>query len=281
MRKFMILTLFVLLLSGCTILERGNYEENKEGYVFSNGLVTTYRTNFEGKLEVFLIDQTNSFFEAITIADIDLTELDDFSLVNETDLITCGVTEVTSMPKFIKVGDKSYVYNISNNGDCSYDEYTFHALGYTSLTEYTVSEVSPVENDYITLFRNPDFYVNPFDNIVFIENIEYNAGLITWEKSIFSPVPMSIRQEGNMFNDNQEFFDQIRILENYLLVNQSINLLVLKTDYDPLVDNTIWSEETIEKLGRDNDVIKKVKLENCADILEIITDTLSRLGMFN
>jgi len=281
MRKIMILALFILFLSGCTILERGNYEENKVGYVFSKGLVTTYRTNFEGKLEVFLIDKTNSFFEAITIADIDLSELNEFSIVNEADLLTCGVTEVISLPKFIKVSDKSYVYNISNNGDCSYDEYTFHALGYTDETDYIIEEVSPIENDYITLFRDPDFYVNPFDDIVFIENIEYNAGLITWEKSLFSPVPMSLRQEGNMFNDNQAFFEQIRILENYLLVNQSINLLVLKTDYDPNVDNTIWSEETIEKLGRDNDVIKKVKLENCDDILEIITDTLSRLGMFN
>lgn len=281
MKKLYSLVLLLTLLSGCSVLERGNYDENKQGYVYKNGFVASFKTSFEGKIDVFIIDQTNSFLDAISLANIDLTNLSEDSIISGNDLTTCQISDVNYLPKYIRVNDKTYFYNVSDSGNCSYDQYMFHPLGYTDLDEYDVSETSPVEEEHITLFREADFYVNPFESLVYIEDIQYDEGLVKWEKTVFSPVPMSKRQEGNMFNDNQEFFEQVMILENYLLTYQSVNLLVLKPDYDALVDNNIWSEETIDKLGRDNDIIKKVKLEETSEILDLINEALSRLGMFN
>ena len=55
----------------------------------------------------------------------------------------------------------------------------------------------------------------------------------------------------------------------------------LKEDYQNVEVNNIWSEDTVDFLGRDHDVIKSVKTKKAGDILSIINDTLSRLGMFS
>jgi 3-dehydroquinate dehydratase len=92
---------------------------------------------------------------------------------------------------------------------------------------------------------------------------------------------MSIRQAGNMYEDNSSYLDEINSLERYVLKNQSINLLELREDYENEEVNNIWSEDTIDYLGRDHDVIRTVRTKKTGDILDIINDTLSRLGMFS
>ena len=44
--------------------------------------------------------------------------------------------------------------------------------------------------------------------------------------------------------------------------------------------NNIWSDDTIDALGRDHEIIKTVRLKITKRILDVIEDTLSRLGMF-
>ena len=72
----------------------------------------------------------------------------------------------------------------------------------------------------------------------------------------------------------------ISIFEKYVLDNQSVNLLILKENYTDEDVNNIWDDITIDTLGRDHEMIKKVRLLNSQDIIDIINDTLSRLGMF-
>jgi ABC-type multidrug transport system ATPase subunit len=101
-----------------------------------------------------------------------------------------------------------------------------------------------------------------------------------WVKEIVSVLPMSYTQAGDNYEQLSTTMSEIHVLENYVLQNQSINLLQLREDYqDPEVNN-IWSDETIDVIGRDHEVIKKVRLKNAGDILDAIYDTLSRLGMF-
>ena len=102
-----------------------------------------------------------------------------------------------------------------------------------------------------------------------------------WEKEMVTVLPMSLKQAGNMFEDNSDYFEELSVLELYVLENQSVNLLELREDYQLETVNNIWSEDTIDRLGRDHEVIKVVRSKRTAEILEIITDTLARLGMFS
>ena len=115
---------------------------------------------------------------------------------------------------------------------------------------------------------------------IYIENIDYDSTDEVWVKTIVTALPMSLSQAGDNYGNVSDIIEEIRIIENYVLTNQSVNLLLLKEDYQDEDVNNIWQQATIDSLGRDHEVIKKVRLKNAGDILDIINDTLSRLGMF-
>jgi len=283
MKKLLIL-LSIVFLSGCGILERGNYDKNRTGYVLSENLIVKYHTNSIGEIDVFQIDQVLSFFEALDYISLDVDALSDFtavsSFVSTSELDECGVEHTSSIPRFIRIKDKTYFYNIRENGYCTYDEYDFIEEGATNLTEYLVEDVSPVQNNNITLFKEPNFKINTYEEIIFIEEIYYNNTLDIWIKEIVTVLPMSLRQAGSIYECNCDFVDEITIIEKYVLDNQSINLLILKDNYLDEDINNIWSDYTINILGRDHDLIKSVRLDQTQSILDIIKDTLSRLGLF-
>jgi hypothetical protein len=284
MKRLLLVTLSIILLSGCGILDRGNYEKDRTGYVLSEDLIVSYHTNSIGEIDVFQIDQIMSFFEALEYTEFDFSLLDENvlfdSIVSISDLATCGIESNTMIPKFIRTEEGTYYYNIRDNGYCTYDEYTFHEDGYTIESVYDVVDTSPVENLNITLFKQADFKVNTFEEIVFIENIYFDGVNDIWVKELVTSLPMSTKQCGNLYEDNTDFLKEISIIEQYVLINQSINLLVLRENYTDEDVNNIWDETTIDVLGRDHDVIKTVRLINSQEILDIINDTLSRLGMF-
>ncbi len=285
MKKLGMTVILVLLLSGCSMLDRGNYEKDRLGYVLVDDLIVNYHTNSIGEIDVFMIDQVMSFFEALDYVDFDDTLLnqEDYldSSVTIQDLSSCGLTSSRPIPRFIRIEDQTYYYHVRANGYCSYDEYNFQKNGYTEEILYVVEETSPIEDLNTTLFREADFKINTFDTVIFIETISYSADKDEWEKTIVSVLPMSIKQAGGMYEDNSDFIEQVGILEKYVLDNQSVNLLELSEDYLNEEVNNIWSDATIERLGRDHDVIKTVRIKKTGDILDIINDTLARLGMFS
>lgn len=284
MKRLFLVTLSVLILSGCGILERGNYEKDRTGYVLSEDLIISYHTNSIGEIDVFQIDQVMSFFEALEYTDFDFTQLPSnatvSSFVGGTELESCGVLEIELLPRFIRTRNATYYYNIRDNGYCTYDEYVFHEDGFTIETQYVVLNTSPVENINVTLFKEADFKINTFEEIIYIEKIFFDDSDDTWVKELITALPMSTKQSGNIYENNSDFLKEISIIEQYLLNNQSVNLLVLREDYTDDDVNNIWAEATIDTLGRDHDVIKTVRLINTQEILDIINDTLSRLGMF-
>ena len=284
MKRLLLVTLSIFLLSGCGILDRGNYEKDRTGYVINEDLIISYHTNSIGEIDVFQIDQIMSFFEALEYTDFDfdlLSEheiLDSFITIDE--LTSCGIDSDSVIPKFIRTSEGTYYYNVRDNGYCTYDEYIFNEEGFTIETVYEVDETSPVENINRTLFKEADFKVNTFDMIIFIEDVYYNQIDDIWIKELITAIPMSLKQSGNLYEVNSDFLEEISIIEQYVLINQSINLLVLKENYTDEDVNNIWDESTIDTLGRDHELIKTVRLINTQDILDIINDTLSRLGMF-
>ena len=284
MKRLLLVALSVVLLSGCGILDRGNYEKDRTGYVLSENLIVSYHTNSIGEIDVFQIDQIMSFFEALEYSDFDNDLLSENSLfdsfVSIDDLTSCGIESTSPIPKFIRTSEGTYYYNVRDNGYCTYDEYVFHEDGYTIESIYEVDEVSPVENTNITMFKNTDFKVNTFEVILFIENIYYDESDEVWVKELVTVLPMSTKQSGNLYEDNTDFIEEISVFERYVLDNQSINLLVLRENYTDEDVNNIWAESTIDVLGRDHELIKKVRLINSQEIIDIINDTLSRLGMF-
>ncbi|KFZ27677.1 MAG: hypothetical protein KQ78_00044 [Candidatus Izimaplasma bacterium HR2] len=284
MKRLLLVLLSVILLSGCGILDRGNYEKDRTGYVLSEDLIISYHTNSIGEIDVFQIDQIMSFFEALDYTNFDLGLLSENvlfnSFVNVVDLTSCGVESDSMIPKFIRTNEGTYYYNVRDNGYCTYDEYIFHEDGYTIETEYLVVETNPLENINITLYKDADFKINTFEVIIFIENIYYDELEDIWVKELISALPMSTKQAGNLYEDNSDFIEEITVFEQYVLDNQSINLLVLKENYTDEDVNNIWDETTIDVLGRDHEIIKKVRLINSQEIIDIINDTLSRLGMF-
>ena len=282
--KKIFLLLSILILSGCGMLDRGNYNKDRTGYVLSGDLIVSYHTNSIGEIDVFQIDEIMSFFEALDYSDFDIDLLTEHvtlnSFVSVSELDSCSVEASSPIPKFFRIENKTYFYNVRDNGYCTFDEYVFHEDGYSELEEYDVEEVSPLGKTNITLFKDTDFTVNTFEIIIFIENIYYDDNYDEWVKEIITPLPMSLKQAGSIYEDNIDFVEEIAALEKYVLDNQSINLLELKENYLDEDVNNIWSDDTIEALGRDHEVIKKVRLKQTKEILDIIHDTLGRLGMF-
>jgi len=287
MRKIATIVLVLtmtLLLSACGLFDRGNYEKDREGFVLNDGLIVKYHTNSIGEIDIFMIDQLVTFFEALEYTSFDDDELSEHptinSVVSVSELDSCGVEYDTPIPRFIRIQDTTYYYNVRANGNCTYDEYIFNEFGYTDETLYFVEDVSPIEPTNRTRFRDADFTINPFEDILFIETIDYSAVTGRWIKTIITVLPMSYTQVGNNYDELSDIMEEIHILETYVLMNQSINLLQLVEGYEDPDINNIWSEETIEALGRDHEVIKNVRFKLAGEVLDIIHDTLSRLGMF-
>jgi len=266
------------------MLDRGNYEKDRKGFVIRGDLIVNYHTNSIGEIDIFMIDQIMTFFEALEYVSFDTTSLDSnitiSSSVSLAELASCGVPSDITIPRFLRIGSTSYFYNIRDDGYCTYDEYEFHEDGFEADPLLSLDNVSPIENLNVTRFRDADFTINTFEDILFIENIRYNPISEVWVKEIATALPMSLTQAGEAYHDISDIMEDIHILEAYVLTNQSINLLSLREDYQDEDVNNIWSEETIDVLGRDHDLIKKVRLKNAGDILDIIDDTLGRLGMF-
>lgn len=284
MKKLIITLLLVSILSGCSVFDRGNYDKDRSGYVLSGDFIVNYHTNSIGEIDVFMIDEVMSYFEAIEYVGFDFNRLSTNDLldsfVSESELIACDITSATTLPRFIRIENDSYYFNARENGYCTYDEYSFHEEGYNNIDDLSVETVSPIENLNKTLFSEIDFYVNTFETVIYIENVVYDSGSDEWEKELVTVLPMSLRQAGNLYEDNSDYFEELAMLELYLLNNQSINLLELREDYELETVNNIWSDDTIDRLGRDNDVVKTVRTKKAGEILDIIKDTLARLGMF-
>lgn len=284
MKKLIITLLLVSILSGCSVFDRGNYDKDRSGYVLSGDFIVNYHTNSIGEIDVFMIDEVMSYFEAIEYVGFDFNRLSTNDLldsfVSESELIACDITSATTIPRFIRIENDSYYFNARENGYCTYDEYSFHEEGYNNIDDLSVETVSPIENLNKTLFSEIDFYVNTFETVIYIENVVYDSGSDEWEKELVTVLPMSLRQAGNLYEDNSDYFEELAMLELYLLNNQSINLLELREDYELETVNNIWSDDTIDRLGRDNDVVKTVRTKKAGEILDIIKDTLARLGMF-
>jgi hypothetical protein len=156
----------------------------------------------------------------------------------------------------------------------------FDPDGYTDDILYDVAEVSPIAPTDTTRFRLADFYINPFEDIVLLETITYDPVRERWVKTTVGALPMSYTQAGDVYEELSDVMMELRILERYVLANQSINLLVLAEDYETPEVITIWSEETIEAVGRNADVIKNVRGKYMGEVLDLIHDTLTGLGMF-
>ena len=286
MKKVIIALISVFLLSGCGVFERGNYEKDRDGFVIKDNLIVNYHTNSVGEIDIFMIDEIMSFFEALDYASFDTSLLTTGplidSLVTPEELLSCNIERYNPIPRYIRIGDKTYFYNIRDNDYCTYDEYEFGMSSDFIPNEppnFGFEDQSPVQSLDIRRFKNADFTINPFEDILFIENIFYDVDT-GWKKEIVSALPMSIIQSGSAFNDNSAQLEQFSILSFYVINNQSINLLELNEDYLTEPGTSVWSDDTIDVLGRDNEVVKKVKLLNIEEILDIINDTLGRLGMF-
>jgi len=285
MKKLIFMFSLLLLLSGCSVFERGNYDKDRSGYVLSGDLIVNYHTNSIGEIDYFMIDQALSYFEALEYTSFDFNRLSTDtildSIVNESELISCGITSIENIARFIRIEEKTYFYNVRDNGYCSYDEYEFVEGGFSEEDIIDVEDVSPIKKLNKTLFSETNFHVNTYETIIYIEDISYNLGKDEWEKEIVTVLPMSLRQAGNLYEDNTDFLEELTVLELYVLENQSVNLLELREDFMDEEVNNIWNESTIDRLGRDHEVVKTVRSKNTGDILEIIKDTLARLGMFS
>ena len=283
MKKLVIL-LAVLFLSGCSVLDGGNYEKQRAGFVQTDNILISYKTNTVGEIDLFMIDDLVPFLDALTKSNFNSESLENYdslsSFVSEEELNICGINNFTSIPRFIRLDNDSYYFKVSNNGKCTYDEYKFHKKGFNKTDNDLSIDVSPIEGEGITRFFDVNFTINSFESVLYIEEISYKLSDSEWEKEIVTAIPMSFRQEGNLYEDNNQKTLEYAIIENYVLRNQSINRLQVREDYlDEEVFN-IWSEDTIDILGRDHEIVKNVRLKQTQEILLVIEDTLGRLGLF-
>lgn len=282
--KKLLIVLSLVFLSGCSVLDGGNYEKNRSGFVQTDNILISYKTNTVGEVDIFMIDDLVPFLDALLKAEFDSNSLSSYevltSFVSSEELSTCGIEGLTSIPRFIRLDNDSYYFKVSENGECTYDEYTFHKTGFNKIENDLTIDYSPIEGLGITRFFEPNFMINSFESVLFIEDVTYKLSDQEWEKNIVTALPMSFRQEGNIYEDNSQKTLEYSIIENYVLNNQSINRLSVREDYlDEDVFN-IWSEETIDILGRDHEVIKNIRLKQTNEILKVIEDTLGRLGLF-
>ncbi len=284
MKKLLVALLSVILLSGCGIFDRGNYEKDRDGFVISGNLIVNYHTNSIGEIDIFMIDQIMTFFEALDYTNFDTELLSDHStsssLVSTIELTSCGIERDDAIPRFLRIEDKTYFYNIRDNGYCTYDEYEFHKEGYSTEQIVDPELEEPIEQMNLLRFKNTDFTINTFEEMIFIEDINYDPIDDNWVKTIVTALPMSLSQAGDNYEEVSDIIEEMKIIENYVLTNQSVNLLVLKSDYQDEDVNNIWDDSTVDTLGRDHELVKKVRLKNTGDILDVINDALSRLGMF-
>lgn len=283
MKKLMII-IMLLFLSGCNVLDGGNYEKNRSGFVQTDNILISYKTNSVGEVDLFMIDDLIPFLDALEKASFNSEELFSnealSSFVSNEELIICEITHLSTIPRFIRIDNNSYYFKVSENGNCTYDEYNLHTEGFNIENGGISRETSPIEGLGVTRFSIPNFTINSFESVLFIEEISYSNFDQEWERKIISPLPMSVRQEGNIYEDNAQVYLEFSIIENYVIRNQSINRLELREDYlDEEVYN-IWSEDTIDILGRDHEMIKNVRNKKTFDILIVIEDTLGRLGLF-
>jgi hypothetical protein len=283
MKKIMIV-LSLFFLSGCSIFERGNYEQNRNGFIINDGLIIKYHTNDIGEIDVFMIDNILTFFESLDYVDFDIGHLSTNTIIHNevsvSELATCNIHRDIPIPRFIKVNDNDYYFNIRDNGYCTYDAYDFHEEGFSKTLGQSVENTSPIEPLNSTRFKDADFIVNTFEDVLYVEDVSFDSITNQWVKTTVDVLPMSYSQLGNTYEDLTQTLQQYRYLERYVLQNQSINLLKLADDYMDPSAKSIWSDETIEALGRDNDIVKYVRISSIQDILDIIHDALSGLEMF-
>ncbi len=284
MKRLLIIFLFLIFLTGCGVFDRGNYEKDRQGFVINDELIVKYHTNSVGEIDLFIIDERLTFFEAVQQLSFDADTLTTHPTVTnyvtvETLSSSCGITSDVPIPKYLRINDKSYFYHIRDNGYCTYDEYVFHPLGYDS-GNADIENTSPIENIDVMRFNRTNFSINPFTEIVAIEEIVYDHEAEEWQQTLVTVLPMSITQAGHVYVSNEDYLSQLQIIEQYLLTNQSINLLELREDFDTSESAMIWSEETVEFLGRNHDIIRYVDTRNMDQIIALINDVLSRLGMF-
>jgi len=120
MKKILITLLSVILLSGCGMFNRGNYEKDRGGFVISGDLIVNYHTNSIGEIDIFMIDQIMSFFEALEYTSFDTDQLFSnetlSSSVSISELASCGITTTYPIPRFLRIGSDSYFYNVRENG---------------------------------------------------------------------------------------------------------------------------------------------------------------------
>lgn len=283
MKKILIIV-SLLFLTGCNVLDGGNYEKNRLGFVQTDNILISYKTNTIGEIDLFMIDDLVPYLDALSKADYDnslLSKEDALSsFVSQEELDTCNIEGFESIPRFIRLDDNSYYFKVNSSGTCTYDEYEFHKKGFEKTENLLSIDVSPIEELGITRFFDVDFTINSFESVLFIENISFQISDQEWVREIVTALPMSSRQEGDIYESNYKKLMEYGIIENYVLKNQSIKRLEVRTDYlDEEVFN-IWSENTIDVLGRDHEIVKNVRSKQTKEILVVIEDTLGRLGLF-
>lgn len=282
--KKLLIVLSVMLLSGCNVLDGGNYEKNRAGFVQTDNILISYKTNAVGEIDLFMIDDLVPYLDALILSEFDSNSLSNYdiisSYVNEEELEICGIDNMTSIPRFIRLDNDSYYFKVNDSGNCTYDEYKFNENGFNKTEDNLSINLSPIEGLGITRFFDENFTINSFESVLFIEQMTFKLSDQKWEREIVSAIPMSTRQEGNIYEDNTQKLLEYGIVENYVLRNQSVNRLEVREDYlDEEVFN-IWSEKTIEVLGRDHEVVKNIRSKQIQEIIIVIEDTLGRLGLF-
>jgi len=262
----------LIILTACSNFIRGNYKQNANGYVIYDSYIAQYNTNDSGEIDLLILDSLISYIDAIkeNYFNLDgLLETDAINYYTEEELYVCGITEEVVVPRFILLNDTRYVLQIKDNSQCSFDSYKLDLI-----------QEDPLVLQGQTLTNHIDFTINPFSEILYIEIIHVNDENEVIGQDIFQPLPMSVRQVGNHLKETQSVINQFQVLEEYVLMNQSINLLELNEDFDSEDVFQIWSEDTVETLGRNHDIIRLVQFKIADEILSIIELVMERVGMF-
>jgi hypothetical protein len=268
MRKRLIMVTMVAMLvflSSCGLSTRGRYVESTSGYIIKDGIIIDYHTNDLGFIDYFVIDQSLSYFEALEYISFD-ENLSEGSYMSVSEKNTCNISYESVVPKYIQVNEEMYFMNVRDSGYCSFDQF--------ELVD------NQIEKSNTTLFQTIDFKSDPFSMTLYVLDLE-ELSTETYNLSVVSPLPVSFRQSGEWIEDHEVLLSEFDVLSQYVLNNQSINLLILRDDFKDENVSAIWSDETIERLGRDSDIIKVVKDKNTDVVLGVIEDAFDRLGLFS